>query len=226
MKPIVLFGTGPVAEVVYYFMKSDSALEVAAFTVDGAYKKDEVFCSLPLVDFERVTDFYPPDQYAMFIAVGYSHMNAFRAQRLADAREKGYEIISYIHPDSGMPGNCTYGENCFIMDKVLIHPFVDLGDNVFVWSGALIGHHSKIGDHCWIASCANIAGKVTVGASCLVAINATVGNGVTIGDKAFLGANTLLTRDLAEGQVLVAESTKPIRLNSQQFFRLSPFGKL
>ena len=225
MKPIVLFGTGTVAEVVYYYMVNDSGLDVAAFAIDRAYKTGDSFFGLPLVEFERVAEHYPPEEYSMFIAVGYADMNALRAKRLAQAREKGYEIISYIHPEAGIPKDCKYGDNCFIMSRALIHPFVELGHNVFVWSGALIGHHSKIGDNCWIASCANIAGRVTVGENCLFAVNATVGNRATIGSHAFLGANTLLTKDLADKQVLVAESTKPFRLDSQQFFKFSPFSK-
>lgn len=226
MKPIVIFGTGTVAEVVYYFLQNDSDFEVAAFAIDKAYKNGDSFFNLPLIDFEHITSEFPPTDYAMFIAVGFSEMNALRTKRLAEARDKGYEIISYVHPAADLPKNCKYGDNCFIMNQVLIHPFVELGENVFVWSGAIIGHHSQIGNNTWIASGANIAGRVKVGENCLFAVNATVGNRVSIGNYAFLGANTLLTKNLADDQVLIAESTKPFRLTSQQFFKFSPFANL
>ncbi len=226
MKPVIIYGNGTVAEVVYYFMHNDSCVEVAAFTIDKTFKNGDTFFDLPLVDFDELESLYPPDAYAMFIAVGYHDMNALRATRLAEARAKGYEIASYVHPDAGIPQNLKYGENCFIMNQVHIQPYVELGDNVFVWSGAHIGHHCKIGHHCWLASGANIAGRVTVGNCCLFAVGATVGNRVTIGNHCFLGANTLLSKDLTDEQVLIAESTKPFRLNSRQFFKLSPFSKM
>jgi UDP-3-O-[3-hydroxymyristoyl] glucosamine N-acyltransferase len=112
------------------------------------------------------------------------------------------------------------------MNNVSIHPRVRLGNDVFVWSGAMIGHHSTIGDHCWLTSCANISGVVTVGRSCFFAVNATVAHNVVIGDECFIGANALVTKCAEDGQVFLAESTKPFRLNSHQFLRMSKFADL
>lgn len=85
----------------------------------------------------------------------------------------------------------------------------------------MIGHHSSIGDNCWLTSCANISGVVEVGDNCFFAVNSTVGNSVRIGANCFVGANALVTKCADEGQVFIAESSKPQRLNSQQFLRMS-----
>lgn len=226
MKPIVLFGVGKMAEVLLYFFRHHSPFEVAAVTADRAFLDGPRWQDLPAVAFEEIEKHYPPQKYHMFVAVGYQDLNGLRAGKCAAAKTKGYSLVSYVHPDSGLPRDCEYGENCFIMNHVMIHPRVRLGNDVFVWSGAMIGHHSTIGDHCWITSGANISGVVTVGKSCFFAVNATVAHNVVMGDECFVGANALVTKCTGNGEVFLAESTKPFRLNSRQFLRMSNFADL
>ncbi len=226
MKPIVLFGTGKIAEVLLYFFRHHSDHDVVACTANRSFLAEKTWQGLPAVAFEEIEQSYPPEDYAMFVALGYQELNALRARTCAAAKAKGYTLISYVHPESGLPRDCEYGENSFIMNNVSIHPRVRLGDDVFVWSGAMIGHHSTIGDHCWLTSCVNISGVVTVGRSCFFAVNATVAHNVTIGDECFIGANALVTKCTGNGQVFLAESAKPFRLNSHQFLRMSKFADL
>jgi sugar O-acyltransferase (sialic acid O-acetyltransferase NeuD family) len=226
MKQIVLFGTGKIAEVMLYFLRHHSDYEVVACTVDRPFLSGETWQDLPAIAFDEMERRYPPATHAMFVAIGYQELNALRARTCAQAKAKGYTLISYIHPQSGLPGDCEYGENCFIMNNVSIHPRVRVGNNVFIWSGAMIGHHSTIGDHCWVTSGANISGVVTVGKNCFFAVNATVAHNVVMGDECFVGANALVTKCSNNREVFLAESTKPFRLDSHQFLRMSKFAEL
>jgi sugar O-acyltransferase (sialic acid O-acetyltransferase NeuD family) len=226
MKPIVLFGNGKIAEVLLYFFRQHSSFEVVAVTADRSHLSAQTWQGLPAIAFEEIEKHYPPDRHDMFVAVGYQELNALRARKCTEAKARGYALVSYVHPQSGVPQDCVHGENCFIMNNVSIHPRVRLGNNVFVWSGAMIGHHSTIGDHCWLTSGANISGVVTVGKSCFFAVNATVAHNVVIGDECFIGANALVTKCTEDGQVFLAENTKPFRLNSRQFLRMSKFTEL
>jgi sugar O-acyltransferase (sialic acid O-acetyltransferase NeuD family) len=225
-KEIIIFGTGKIADVIQFYMREESGMKVAAFTVDGQYITETEFNGLPVVPFEGIEQVYPPDKYSFFVAIGYHDLNAVRAEKIKIVEEKGYEVISYIHPDSSAPKDLVHGKNCFIMNNVCIHPRVILGDNVFIWSGTLIGHHSVIGNDCWLTSCCNISGNVTVGNNAFIAVNATVAHSVTIGNNCFLGANTLVTKNLEDDKVVICESSKPIKLSSRQFLRMSNFSNL
>lgn len=90
----------------------------------------------------------------------------------------------------------------------------------------MIGHHSSIGDNCWLTSCANVSGVVTMGKNCFLAVNATVAHGIEIGDECFIGANALVTKNAQPGAVYLVENTKPFRLDSRQFLRMSKFSVL
>jgi sugar O-acyltransferase (sialic acid O-acetyltransferase NeuD family) len=223
-KEIILFGTGKIAEVIHYYALQLHGLRVSAFTVDSRYIKEERFLGLPVIPFEEIEKNYSPKEFEMFIAVGYHDLNRLREQKCNEAEKKGFRLTSIVATD--LPKNVTYGKNCFIMPPSIIHPCVEIGNNVFIWSGAMIGHHSLVGDNCWLTSSCNIGGNVRLGKNTFVAVNATVGHSVSVGEKCFLGANTLLTRNLDNMGVLVAESSKPFRLNSEQFLRFSQFSNL
>lgn len=223
MKPVVIFGMGVVAEVIYYYMVEECGFEVVGCTVDRDYVSATRLDDLDVVPFEDVTDRYPPDQYLMFVALGYQDLSAVRAERVAAAKQRGYQLTSVIHPRASIPKGTPIGENCFIMNNVLIQPKASIGDNVFAWSGAVIGHHSSVGNNCWITSGACICGSVVVEENCFLGANATIGNDITVGRRSFLGAASLVTKDLDASSVVIAESSEKLRLNSDQFLRLSKF---
>lgn len=225
-KPLIIFGTGKIAEVVSYYATEECGFTIAAYTVDKLHLQSETFLGKPVIAFEEIASRYPNDQYNMFVAVGYHNLNKLRAEKCASVKALGYSLISVVSPAAALARNSVYGENCFIMPPCIIHPCVRLGNNVFVWSGALIGHHSVIGDHCWFTSNCNIGGNVVMGQNCFVALNATVGHSVSIGNQCFLGANSLVTKDLEDEKVVIAESSKPIKLNSSQFLKFSSFSSL
>jgi acetyltransferase-like isoleucine patch superfamily enzyme len=65
-----------------------------------------------------------------------------------------------------------------------------------------------------------------MGENTFIAINGTIGHSVTVGKENFIGSNALVIKNTEDGQVLIAESTKPIKLNSRQFLRMSSFSNL
>jgi len=226
MKPIVIFGVGKIADVIQYFMREVSDLPVKAFTVNQKYLIEDTFNGLPVVAYERLEEEYPPEEYDAFVAVGYHEMNGLRERVMSEIKESGYNLISYVHPNSGAPADMKTGENTFIMNNVNIHPRVTLGDGVFVWSGAMIGHHSEIGSYSWITSSASIGGNVCVGKNCFLALNSNISHSVKIGNEVFLGSNVLLTQNLDDGATVIAENHKPIKFTSKQFLKFSSFKSL
>jgi len=162
----------------------------------------------------------------MFVAIGYHDLNSVREIKCREAIEKGYKLVSVISPHARLPLNVTIGWNCFIMPPALIHPCVEIRNNIFIFSGAMVAHHSVIDDNCWLTSCCNVSGNVHVGANTFLAVNATIGHSVKIGKKCFLGANSLTVKDLEDEKVVISESSKPLRVNSSQFLRISSFSNL
>jgi sugar O-acyltransferase (sialic acid O-acetyltransferase NeuD family) len=226
MKDLIIFGNGKIADVVFYYAKHECDFNIVAFTTDREFTGNTKFHDLPVIAFDEIMERYDPGKFCMFIAIGYQDLNRLRESKYLAAKKMGYEMISIVSPLSKLPSTVNYGENCFIMPPSLIHPEVTIGNNTFVWNGTMIGHHSTIGDNCWLTSCTNISGVVKTGNNCFFAVNSTVGHGVNIGDRCFLGANTLVTKNLPDRKVVIEESSKIFRLESDQFLRFSKFTDL
>lgn len=225
-KDLIIFGNGKIADVVYYYAKNECDYNVVAFTTDREYIKEGSFNGLPVIPFDELEYTLKPDEHDMFVAIGYQDLNRLREFKYNESKAKGYKLVNVISPKSNLPVNVKTGDNCFIMPPSLVHPNVEIGSNTFVWSGAVIGHHCVIGEHCWFTSSCNISGVVKTGNNCFFAVNATVGHGVAIGNDCFIGANTLITKSIGDKKVVIQESSKEFRLNSDQFLRFSNFSHL
>ncbi len=209
---IIIFGTGEMAEVAWYYFTYDSPYQVVAFANDRDHVKNKTFFGLPLISFDDVHRYYHPEKYKMFIAVGYSKLNKIRTLKYFQAKEKGYELVSYISSKAtiwseGERGVSSIGDNCFILENQVIQPFTSIGDNVILWSGNHIGHHSVIKDHCFLASHIVVSGRVVVEPYCFIGVNATIRDGITIGEKSIIGAGALIMHDVLPGSVYRPQAT-------------------
>lgn len=225
MRNIVIFGLGMMAEVVYHHMTRDRSYEVAAFAVDRKWlDQGTAFAEkvgLPVVAFEEVETRFPPDEYGMFVAMGYHNLNQMRAEKCEQAKAKGYSLASYVSARADVGPWLDIGENCLILDSVGVQPGARIGDNVWLWNNTLVGHHATIESHCWFAAGGTIGGKATIGERCFLGLGATVGGDITVGRESIVGAGTLVTKNAAAGSVFVARDTDLFRLDSRRFLSIT-----
>ena len=208
-KPVVLFGVGDLARLAHVYLRDDSPYEVAAFTVTEEYRSGDSFRGLPLVPFERIDSEYPPDEVAMFVAIGYSRTNRNRRGVYEQCKQRGYELITYVNSRAQRAAEVEVGDNVFVFEDNVLQPFVTIGNDVILWSGNHIGHDTRIGDHCFVASHAVISGHVTIGESCFVGVNATLRDGVTVAPDCVIGAGALIMKDTEPGGVYSVRGTEP-----------------
>jgi sugar O-acyltransferase (sialic acid O-acetyltransferase NeuD family) len=213
-KPLVIFGSGDIAQLAHYYFSTDSNYEVVAFTVDANYIKESEFCGLPVVAFENAIEKYPPQSHDIFVAIGYSRLNAVRKEKFLAAKEMGYKLVSFISSRATVLNEGRIGENCFIFEDNTIQPFVTIGNNVTLWSGNHIGHHSVIHDHTFIASHVVISGGVEIGEQCFVGVNATLRDHIKVGDRCVVGAGALLLADAAPEGVYIGTATERSKVPS------------
>ena len=207
-KKAIIFGTGSFAELVHYFLTHDSAYEVVAFAVSKDQIEKPQFMDLPLVPFEEIENFYSPNDYEMYIAVGYNQMNVIRERFYKEAKQKGYVLLTYVSSYATVFTD-KIGDNCFIFEDNTIQPFVEIGNNVVLWSGNHVGHHSKIDDHVFIASHCVISGHCLIKSHTFIGVNATIRDGITIEKANVVGAATTLLKSTKQDDVYAAVKTKP-----------------
>lgn len=214
--PVVLFGVGDFARVAAVYLREDSPYDVVAFTVDGEHVRERELLGVPVVPFEELERAYPPEQNAMFVAIGFSRVNRARAAVYERCKARRYELVSYVSSNAIAWDGLELGDNCFVFEANVIQPFVRIGNDVVLWSGNHVGHDATIGDHCFIASHAVVSGNVTIGASCFVGVNATIRDGVTIAPDCVIGAGAVIMKDTEPGGVYSVRGTEPAERRSSE----------
>jgi sugar O-acyltransferase (sialic acid O-acetyltransferase NeuD family) len=216
MAKLVLFGMGDIGRLAHYYFVHDSEHEVIAFTVDSEYAKESTFLGLPVVEFEKVAQAYPPSAYKMFIALSYARMNQVRAAKYFRAKEMGYELVSYVSSRCTFLSDAPAGDNCFILEDNTIQPFVRIGNDVTLWSGNHIGHDSIIEDHSFLASQIVVSGRVRIGPYCFIGVNVTLRNAITIAPYTLLGAGAIIMKDTIEHGVYIPSRTELLAKKSYE----------
>jgi len=220
MEKVVLFGTSAGARLAHFALSHDPNYEVVAFTVDRDYVKDGTFCGLPVVPFEEIQTFYPPQNYKMLVAIFANGMNMLRAKKCDQAKEKGYTLISYIHPQAIVAPGLVIGDNCFISEGVICRPFSSIGNDVILMPGATIGHDTVIKDHCFIGNRAVVMGVVTIEPFCFIGPNATIMEAVTIAAECLIGGGVVIQENTKEKEVYKAPAPTRLPLPSDKLAKI------
>ena len=220
MKKVVIFGSTSFAQQAYAYLSHDSQYEIVAFTVDEKYLDEKKIFGIEVVPFEMLEETHPPEQFAMYVAIGFKNVNQARAGVYARCKDKGYHLISYLSSKAASWGHVEIGDNTFIRGNAVIEPFVKIGSNVVIGSSQ-IGHNSIIGDHCWISGQAIIAGNVKVGDFCFVGANSTIRDGVTLAPECVIGAGALILKDTKKGGVYPGREAKmgPLPSSELKYFK-------
>lgn len=216
MKRAIIFGTSDFAQIAYVYLRDDSDYQVAAFTVDRQFIVSTEQLGIPIVPFEDIERTHPPGDFAIFVGVGFSKLNANRRSVYEVCRAKGYALPTYVHSTVHRWPETTYGEACFIFENNVIQPFVSIGDNCVLWSGNHIGHHSRVGNNVFIASHVVVSGKCIIGDNTFVGVNATFRDGISVGSNCIVGAGAIMLKDAPDGTVFKTTATAPDQRQSSE----------
>ena len=215
MQKIIIFGTGELAQRIFYYLKN-SEDKVVAFSANESNIDSNELLGLPVVAFENIEEKYSPEEFSMFIALAYSDMNKKRAKFFDEAKSKGYELYSYVHPSTKIWDEFEMGENCFILAENIIQPFVKIGDNVLIGSNNLISHNTVIENNCFLTSNITLGGHITVGSNSFIGLSATINQRIKIGKECVIGAGTLITKDVNDKEVYAENSSKKLPQSSDE----------
>ena len=225
MAKIVIFGVSQWADLAHFYFTHDSSHEVVAFTLDRDFLESNSHKGLPVVPFDEVTQHYSPQDHHMFVPMSFKRMNHARAEKYQEAKDKGYELVSYVSSKATVWPGFRCGDNCFIFEDNTIQPFVEIGNNVVMWSGNHIGHHSQIKDHVMITSHVVISGCTTIEPYCFFGVNATVRDETVIARETLVGMGVTILKDTKEFEVYKAAGTQPAGFRSDEIRSLSHKSK-
>ncbi|ARR53096.1 MULTISPECIES: serine O-acetyltransferase EpsC [Sphingomonadales] len=118
-----------------------------------------------------------------------------------------------------------------------IHPGAQIGRHFFIDHGfVVIGETAVIGNDVTIYQGATLGGTnptngeggkrhPTIGDGAIISLGAAILGPITVGARARVGANAVVTRDVAEGQVVVGIPAKPMLVDAKEYQKgFVPYG--
>lgn len=88
MRKLVIFGTDTLASLLSYQLQKIHSQVVAGFTLDDDYLIHGQFEGLPVVGFRELGKTFSPESHDVILPLGFRRMNALRAERLLEAKQK------------------------------------------------------------------------------------------------------------------------------------------
>jgi sugar O-acyltransferase (sialic acid O-acetyltransferase NeuD family) len=194
MTKVIIFGIRDLAELAHYYLSSDNEHKVVAFSVNQEYLLESHFYKgLPVIGFENIEKKYLPSDYMFFAPMTHSNYNKDREKIYNEIKNKGYKLISYVHPKAIVDSSVIIGDNCFILESAVIQPFVTVGNNNIIWSSTTISHHTKLHDNIFIAPSVSVSGNCVIESNCFLGIGCIVRDNITIKHGCYIAMGSCLT---------------------------------
>jgi sugar O-acyltransferase (sialic acid O-acetyltransferase NeuD family) len=207
VKPILIYGTGEVAELAHYYFTEIDGRAIAGFTVEGDQLGADTFCGRPAVAFEECDFAFEVEEHQAFVALSFDQMNDVRAAKCQAMRDKGFLLTRYISPDAVVLTK-NIGENALILENNTVQPFARIGDNATLWSGNHIGQKAVIGDNAFLASHIVVSGNAKIGNGAYIGSGALIHDNVSVGAKSLIGAGAIVSKSTEPESVhMVANHT-------------------
>ena len=137
--------------------------------------------------------------------------------------------FSHLMPGAILGANCNIGQNVFIASKVQLGNNCKVQNNVSLYEGVICGADVFIGPSAVFTNVINPRSavsrkseykKTVIKNGATIGANATIICGVTLGDYSFVGAGTVVTKDVPDFALIVGNPGKQIGWMSKEGHRL------
>jgi len=133
----------------------------------------------------------------------------------------GTKIWHFSHIMSGavLGENCNLGQNVVVSPEVVLGNNVKVQNNVSIYTGVVCEDHVFLGPSCVFTNVNNPRSEVNrrtaylqtlVKKGATIGANATIVCGVTLGEYSFVGAGTVVTKDVVAYALVVGNPAKHI----------------
>lgn len=214
MQKLVIFGTGKIADMAWYYFTHDESYKnkynIVGFTEEMNEQQDKQFHDIKVYDFKNIENYFSHQDTVFFAPISARNLNKFRERIYNEVKQKGYKMISYISSKATVLTE-DIGENCFIFEDNTIQPFVKIGNNCVLWSGNHIGHHSIIGDHVFITSHVVICGLCHIDDYTYIGVNSSIKDHLIIAKNTVIGMCACVTKNTESYKVYIGIPAKAVK---------------
>lgn len=194
---LAIYGSGSVGREITQLVNEMSSIgqqyQDMFFVDDTLDKNGKSIDGLKCITFADVERQYKDNECVFVVGVGEPKNRQLIYNRIKD---KGYSLITLIHPSVFLPNSVVLGEGVVINKYTIISIHTEIRNNSYIQPQASIGHDVVIGENCVISTHSTISGHCCIGDNSYVAINVPIREGVTIGNNCIVGMGSIITKDV------------------------------
>lgn len=199
-KKLIIFGCSPFSRVLRCAIEKEADGKVEAYCMTEDYMNETSFDGLRVYPLETLDEVLGKDNFEVLNTVSYRGMNVGRERIFHLCEELGYEIASFIHPNTRVRTD-KLGRGNILMENSGIGHFSEIGDGNILW-GAYLSHDCVMGNFNFLTGCQS-GGLVQMGNNCFVGQNSFICDGISVGNFCLIGAGTTLTRSIEDNTLVM-----------------------
>ena len=209
MKNVIVYGAGEFGSLISNLISYHSDLNIVAYGDEDSEKIGLLIDGVHVFDDEGILKF--AEENGIKYAISSIGNNKIRSEKYTLLRNKGFQMLSIVHPQALIDTKVTYGDNVIIEMGTAIHTNSNIGNNVFLGGDALIGHHNKIGNHVLVGGNVSFGGSVVVEDYVSIGVGASIKPGVRLGEGSVIGVGAAVVKDVDPGDIVVGVPAKSIK---------------
>lgn len=210
-KKAIIIGAGTYGQVYAEYLKN--SYNIVAFYDDDVSLHNRKVNGVEVAG--KVSDALSlPKSTAIFVPIGN---NPIRVELLKKFEENGFDIPSYIHPQTIIHPSVKIAEKAvYVLPGTTIMPLVTIDKYVMISIGSNIIHHTHLEEGVFVSNGCNVGANITAKKNVYIGMGATIMTGVKeIGESTLIGAGAVVTQDLPGNCTAVGIPAKPIKFHKE-----------
>jgi len=200
-------------------------LEVTGFLNDYLFGHRKEIDGWPILGKTSDVPGFKKEGFFFFYAINPLGFGKLRSSLFSDTGIEEEKLVSVIHPSAQIARNATIGAGSYVMCNAYIGPRTVIGKCAYIGANTCISHDCQIGDFFRFSNGALMASYVQAGNGVDICLGSTIVDQISIGDFSVIGANSLVTRNIGEGDLYFGsparfirkiDQDKPYRLNEAE----------
>lgn len=210
MKDMIIVGASGFGRELLQWIKDINRVQdkwvIKGFIDDNPNALDAFQCDYTVIG--RIQDWQPKETEVFACAIANPRIKENIVTLL---KSRGAWFESVIHPTSVIGEFNKIGEGLIAYPNSCITSNVEVGDYVTLLSSE-IGHDAVVGDYSTISSYCDITGGVQLGKRVFLGSHVTIVPGRKIGDDAYIGAGSVVIKNVKPNTKVMGNPAKKISL--------------